>query len=152
MSNDISGFGLKVSLVATTTFPTGINITQFADDADAVDSPSIAIGDAAMGLNGDLVTWSKAVPLPLTLNVIPGSNDDQNLAILLENNRVGAGKISTRDTVVLIITYPDGATVTFTNGKILDGMSATSVSNQGRKKSKPYMFKFENRVSTGPTS
>lgn len=152
MPNDISGFGLKITLIATTTFPTGITLTQFADDADSIDSPSITIGEAAMGLNGDLITWSKAVPLPVNLNVIPDGTDDQNLAILLENNRVGAGKISTRDTIILIVAYPNGATVTFTNGKILEGMTTSSVASAGRKKTKPYMFKFENRVVTGALS
>ena len=148
MVNDISGFGSVVTLIASTTFPTGIQITQFADDTDAFDSNSISIGAAAMGLNGDAIFWSKAVLLPVDMAVVPQSNDDINLGILLENNRVGAGKISTKDIIQLSIAYPNGSTVTFTNGKILDGMGADSIASQGRLKSKQYKFMFENKTTT----
>lgn len=149
MPNDISGFGLKITLVASTTFPAGITLTQFADDADPVDSASIAIADKAMGLNGNLITWSKATPIPATVAVVPDSDDDKNLATLLENNRVGAGKISTQDTIVMTILYPTGKVTTLTNGKLMDGMVTSSVASAGRLKSKPYIFAFENKVSVG---
>lgn len=74
---DISGVGLRVTIVASNTFPSGITITQFADDADPFDVPSMQLADKAMGLNGDLITWSKASPLTPTINVIPGSEDDK---------------------------------------------------------------------------
>ena len=45
-----------------------------------------------MGLNGDLIGWSKPNPIKITLNVIPQSFSDLNLAVLLEANRVGRGK------------------------------------------------------------
>jgi len=94
MANDVSGFGLRIRLTASRTFPAGITITQFADDADPFDIPSLQIADTAMGLNGDLISWSKANPIKPTLNVIPASEDDRNLAVLLEANRVGAASRS----------------------------------------------------------
>lgn len=148
MSNDISGFGLQVRLIASRTFPAGVTLTQFADDADPFDLPSLQIVDKAMGLNGDLVTWSKANPINLTLNVVPGSPDDRNLSILMEQNRVGKGKQSARDTIILTGVYPDGRTITFINGKMTDGMPGNSVASAGRLKSKAYIFTFENKVST----
>jgi len=36
--NDISVFGIRVQLVASETFPAGISLTQFADDADPFDT------------------------------------------------------------------------------------------------------------------
>ena len=73
--------------------------------------------ETAMTLNGDLVTWSSATPIPVTMNVIAGSDDDRNLAILYSANRVGIGKIVTRDIITAIGTYPDGRSITLTNGK-----------------------------------
>lgn len=73
MAQDISGFGLEATLIAIPSFPTGITITEFADDADPFDLPEIQITDTAMTLNGDLVNWSTPVPINLTMNVIPGS-------------------------------------------------------------------------------
>lgn len=143
MSNDVSGFGLKVRITASRTFPAGFTVSQFADDADPFDVPSMQVADKAMGLNGDLVSWSKANPIVPTLNVIPGSEDDRNLAVLLEANRVGRGKSGARDTITMTGMYPDGRSVTLSGGIITDGSPANSVASAGRLKSKAYAFAFE---------
>lgn len=143
---NISGFGLAESIIASKTFPAGLYGTQFADDTDPLDIPSIQIADTAMGLNGDLLTWSKPQPLKLTVSVVAGSATDVNLAILLEANRVGRGKIGARDVITMTVSYPSGAFVTFTDGAITDGPPATSVASAGRLKSKSYSFAFENRI------
>lgn len=140
---DVSGFGLRLRLTASVTFPAGITLTQFADDADPFDLPSIQVADKAMGLNGDLVVWSKANPINTTLNIIPNTDDDRNLAILLNANRVSRGKNSSRDVVQLVGVYPDGRTVTLSNGKITDGAPGLSVASSGRLKTKAYQFSFE---------
>lgn len=143
MANDVSGFGLRVRITASRTFPAGFTVTQFADDADPFDLPSIQVADKAMGLNGDLVTWSKANPILPTINVIPGSEDDRNLAVLLEANRVGRGKTGARDVITMTGTYPDGRSITLSAGVITDGMPGNSVASAGRLKSKSYAFAFE---------
>lgn len=140
---DISAYGIRLRLVASVTFPAGIDITQFADDADSLDIPSQQVADKAMGVNGDLVVWSKANPIPLTLNVIPNTEDDRNMAVLLEANRVGRGKRSARDIITLTAVYPDGRTITWSNGAITDGIPGNALASSGRMKSKPYLFSFE---------
>lgn len=147
--NDISGFGLQANLVASNTFPQGIILTQFADDADPLDIESIQLADKAMGLNGDMVRWSKATPIPVTLNMIAGSEDDRNLAILAEANRVGQGKQSAQDELTLTIIYPNGVQITLDGGLITDAMSGSGVASAGRLKTKPYKFAFQNRTG-GP--
>lgn len=142
--NDISVFGIRVQLVASETFPSGISLTQFADDADPFDTPSMQIRDKAMGVNGDLITWAKANPIGLTINVVPNSEDDQNLSVLFESNRTGKGKQGARDVVGITAIYPDGRTASFTEGVITDGMPANSASSAGRYKTKAYVFSFEN--------
>lgn len=141
---DISVFGIRVQVVASQTFPSGINITQFADDADPFDAPSMQIRDKAMGVNGDLISWSKANPIPLTINVVPNSEDDKNLGVLFEANRVGKGKQGARDVISITAVYPDGRTASFTQGVITDGQPANSAQSSGRMKSKAYAFAFEN--------
>lgn len=145
MSNNITGFGLIVTLVATGTFPIGFPITKFSDDSDPLDFASVKIGDTAMGLNGDLITWSKAVPLPMVLNVIPGSQDDINLGILANANRVAQGKIGAFDDITAVVTYPDGTVITLTGGKMTDAPFGSSVSSAGRLKTKTYAFSFETK-------
>ena len=141
---DISVFGIRVQVVASQTFPSGINITQFADDADPFDAPSMQIRDKAMGVNGDLISWSKANPIPVTLNVVPNSEDDKNLSVLFEANRVGKGKQGARDVISITAVYPDGKTASFSQGVITDGQPANSAQSSGRMKSKAYAFAFEN--------
>lgn len=141
--NDISAFGIRVRLIASVTFPTGIDITQFADDADSLDVPVQQIRDKAMGVNGDLITWSKANPLLVNLNVIPNSDDDRNIAVLLEANRVSRGKRSAGDVITLVASYASGVTQTWSQGCITDGIPGNALASSGRMKSKPYSFAFE---------
>lgn len=145
MSQDISGFGFAVNVVADTTFPSGFLVTQFADDSDPFDTPAIKIADSKMGLNGDLIKWSVATPIEISIGVVPGSDDDTNLAILLEANRVSAGKQSAQDEITMTAIYPQGNSVTVTGGIITEGPVSSSVASAGRLKSKTYKFTFEAR-------
>lgn len=143
---NISGFGLSISIIASNTFPVGLSLTEFADDTDPLDIPSLQIADKAMGLNGELIVWSKPSPINITLAVVPGSFSDINLAVLLEANRVGRGKVGARDIITLTANYPAGNFIILQNGMITDGMPASSVASGARLKSKTYAFTFENRI------
>lgn len=146
MSEDISGFGVSVRIIATNTFPIGLLITQYADDADAIDLPSIDIAGAAMGLNGDKVNWTSANIIPMTLNVITGSQDDQNLALLFEANRAGRNKTSAKDSIIAIVDYPGRKLLTLTGGSCMSFMGGPGVAAEGRFKTNAYVFNFENRI------
>lgn len=139
---NISGYGLVCTFIASLTYPTGLPITQFADDADPLLINDVKIGDCAMGLNGDLQGWNKAVPLPLTINVIPGSLDDQNLAILAKANRVQQGQSASQDVISVTILYPDLGVLNFTGGIITDYAPGRTVQASGRQKGKSYNFMF----------
>jgi hypothetical protein len=147
MSQDISGFGTLLLLTANITYPTGVPITAFADDSDGIDFPSIQIADGAMTVNGILAKWKVAKAIDLTLNVLAGSPDDENLTYLLEANRPAQGKLNVSDIVGIVATYPNlGITATYVDGFISDGMPGTSLSSVGRLKTKTYMFKFQTRT------
>lgn len=141
---DISGFGARVQVVASKTFPSGFTLSQFADDTDPFDFPSLQIRDKSMGLNGDLISWSKASAVPFAVAVVPGSEDDRNLQALFDANRVGKGKTSAADVVTITATYPDGKTVTLSEGVITDGPAGVGVASAGRLKTSTYQFAFEN--------
>ena len=143
---DISGFGTKVILTASVTFPESIEITQFSNDADPVDMASVKIGELQLGVNGDPISWSKAIPLPMVLNVIPGSDDDINLGILFDANRVAQGKLSVQDEITAVVVYADGTTTTRILGKTTDYVPGKSLSSDGKLKTKPYAFAFGNKV------
>lgn len=145
---DVSGFGLRVQMSASVTYPSGVTISAFADDADPFDTPSIQIADKAMGINGDLIIFAKAAPLAVTINVIPGSEDARALDALAEANRVGKGKNRAGDVITMTAIYPDGRTLTMTGGAITDAMPGDSVASAGRLKSKAYIFAFENKQTS----
>lgn len=143
MTQDISGFGLRITIAASNTFPSGFSVTQFADDGDPLDMPSLQLADKAMGLNGNMATWSKANPIPMTINVMPGTDDDRNLQVLASANRAAAGRRPARDLITATVVYPDGTTFRLMRGKITDSPFGNSVASAGRFKSKPYVFAFE---------
>lgn len=148
MTTDISGTGLSILVQASNTFPAGFTVTQFADDADPFDLPALEIAATAMNVNGELVTWSSPQPIIPTLNVIPGSEDDNNLSILFEANRAAGGKTVARDLITMVAVYPDGSTVTVSNGKMTSGFPGKSIASAGRMKSKAYTFAFQDIAVT----
>lgn len=149
MSQDISGFGGIVTILALPTYPVPVPITQFADDVDPFDIPELQIAEVAMGNNGDMLSWSTAKVIEITLGVIPDSIDDEILSVLLENNRVGQGKLfTTRDIITLTCLYPNGRFINLPGGKITKGMPGTSWASAGRFKSKTYTFAFGNKIGS----
>lgn len=145
-ATNISGFGTVINIIADNTFPVGFMVTQFADDADPLTMASVKLADTSMGLNGDLIKWSRAVTLPMVVNVIPGSIDDTNLQILADANRVGKNKNGANDTITATIVYPDETVVILTGGAITDGEFGRGISSSGRLKTKSYAFSFESKV------
>jgi len=146
---NVSGFGTSVNILASVTYPIGLQITQFADNSDPVDVPSLQIGDVAMGLNGDLITWSKANPIKVTISVVAFSENDIALSILVAANRVGRGKISARDVITMVVSYPPESNrtpTTLINGIITSGVPLAPVSSDGRLKTRSYEFSFESYV------
>ncbi len=148
MSENISGFGLSIVVVASVTFPAGFTITQFADDTDPLDTPSINIAETSMGLNGDMVIWAKATPIDLSIAVVPNGTDDTNLAILFEANRVAKGKRGAADSITLTAVYPDGKVKVLQQGAIISGSPMKGVASAGRMKTRQYGFRFENQTGT----
>lgn len=143
MPYDVSGYGLRINLRASITFPQGIELTAFSDDADPTDSGSVQIKDKATGLNGDLITWAKAGHVPLTINVIAGSPDDTNLQILAKANRAAKGRRPTQDIINAVTTNGDGTQTRYLRGVITDAPLGDGVASSGRKKTKAYQFAFE---------
>jgi len=144
---DVSGTGVEITIISVPTFPAGIKVSAFADDADPLDSPELQIAEWGMGVNGDLVIWRTPKPIEFTLNVIPNTEEDKNLSILFDSNRVAKNKVSVKDVVTLIAKYPDGTTKMLTNGAIVSGMPLNSIASNGKTKSKPYKFVFENKAN-----
>lgn len=143
---NVSATGLEVTIKASATFPAGFTVTSFVDDADPLDGQNIDIADSAMGINGDLIVWNAPKPLAITINVIPGTEDDKNLELLAEANRVAKNKSFARDTITMTFYYPIAdKRYTLINGVITSIPPVYSAASAGRIKSRAYTFVFENK-------
>lgn len=140
---DVSGHGLRVLLIAIPTFPAGIDITEFTDDVDALNSPNVTIREWAMGLNGDLITWKTPNAVEITLGVIPNSEADKNLGILFDVERPGKNKLSLSNNISLYVQYPDGKKKLLALGVMTGGPALSTVTSDKRIQSKEYSFVFE---------
>ena len=147
MSN-IAALGTKIKVIASKSFPIGFEVDDYADDVDGLVFDAQDIANTAMTLNGNLLVWGKATPIPLSISVVPGSSDDENLGVIFENNRVAVGKMSVKDLITFIIPFPDGKIVTVSGGVMMGGQAGKSISPDGRFKTKTYTFQFESKVST----
>lgn len=142
----VSATGLKMRLVASLTFPAGFDITQFADDADPLNSENLTIAETAAALNGDLVAWGKPNVIPLTVAVLPDTDEDRNLSILWNVNRIGKNKVAVQDVITLVVTYPNGDQKILSSGVMVSGPPLNSGSSEGRLKTKEYGFSFESII------
>ncbi|MEX5763265.1 hypothetical protein AB6H12_13475 [Proteus mirabilis] len=141
--NDISATGLSLIIQASKTFPAGIPITTFSDEGDPLDLPTVNITQTAVDINGNLVSWSSPTPQTVTINVLAGSEEDENLAILFDANTARWGRRPASDVITLVASYGDGSITTARNGRITDGCRGNSVAGAGRLKSKQYTFIFQ---------
>lgn len=143
---DVSGFGSTITLTADSTYPIGVQISDFAADTDPFDTESIEIAGQQMGLNGDLIVWAMAKAIPFKISVIPGSPSDLALQILADNNRVGPNKTSSADVIDLAVVLPGGETTVYGTGRLLTAPFGRSVTSGGMQKTRTYGFVFASKV------
>jgi hypothetical protein len=151
MSQSISSTGLSYRVIGSSTYPSGLTITEVADGTDPLDIPEVQIADSAMTANGTLVHWSAPKPIPIKVAVVPGSEDDVALQYLFDANRAAKGKRVARDEISIIGNYPDGATITLSGGHCVSYMPGRSATSAGRYKDSVYAFTFENVATTKAT-
>jgi hypothetical protein len=139
---DISAFGSSIRLVASNTFPQGIQIDQFSDEADPFDFASMDIAAFEMDINGNPITWSIANGIPFTLNILPGSETATDMNTLFDANRSSFNKRSAFDEITITVIYPSGDKKVLSKGVLLNGTPGTGVTSEGKKKPKTYGFMF----------
>lgn len=139
---DLSVVGSSIELVASNTLPVGYSFTQYSDDTDPADLPSVQIADFKMGANGDAVSWSVLNPFKVNIALIPHSADDRVMQVLANANRAGRGRRAAKDQITLVITYSDGTVATLSEGRVTDMPPAVSLSSGGKNKTNVYGFAF----------
>jgi hypothetical protein len=144
MPYDISGVNSTLRLVFSQTFPAGFTVSEWANDADAIDINVKDIAEGGMGAGGDAVYWAVPKLVEVTINVIPDSPSDIYLMIAAQANTAVKGKLLAKDVVTgTYVNQNDGKIVTFNSGRLTKAAPANSVGQDSKLKSKQYMFLFE---------
>lgn len=144
--DNISGFGASLQIIPSLSYPYGFTVTEFADDTNPFELPSMQIQDKAMGVNGDLLLWSKANPIIFNLAVIPGTDadsDNNKLQTVFNNNRAARGKLPLKDVITIVAILPTGNVITMSQGGITDGKPGYTITSAGRLETMVYSFAFE---------
>lgn len=134
---DISATGFSVFLKSSTSFPQGFFLEGIAEDTDPLAFGELTIAEADTNVNGDLVVFGKPQVLNPTIAVIAGSPADENLQVMLAARQNGV-----RETVEITVTYPDGSSVTASEGVLITGTKGKGVSSNGRTATRSYGFAF----------
>lgn len=146
---NVSSFGIQATLISTVTFPYGFQLTKFPDDSDPIQVDDLTVKAFEMLMDGRLITFQVAKPVQVAISVIPGSNDDINLGVILSATQIRAKLIPIPDILILMISYPDGTISTLTSGAMISGPPARSVTSAGRLKTNTYKFVFGESTNIG---
>ncbi len=139
---NVAHAGSVITITSDVTFGgSPFTVTYFPDDTDPFSADDIEIADAAMGTNGDLVSWSKAVVQPFSIAVLPKTDDHKNLLTLLNANVVAPGQSPNNDTIKISRVMPDGTTMEIKEAVITGGSDAMSFTSDGRIKTPVFNFK-----------
>lgn len=139
---NISGFGLKATVVALQTFPMGFTLSQFADEADPIAFERMEPVGFEMLFDGELFAFDKSAPVIVHVSVLPQTEDDINLKMLLASKKGGVKWATFSDITTMVVTYPDGGKVVLSNGTITAGPPGDTVKQTGRKGCNTYSFAF----------
>jgi len=141
MSN-ISHTGTVMSIQASVTFNNvPVPVTYTPDDTDPFDASAITIGDAVMGTNGNVISWSTAAMIEFTIAVIPKSPDHVALSTIFNANAIAPGKRPNNDKITISRTMPDGTTLVLKNCTMTAGTPVASMASNGRVKTPVFTFK-----------
>jgi hypothetical protein len=139
---DVSAFGAGITIVALTSFPMGFSLSSFSDDEDPLNVEQLEVSGYEKLYDGSIFTFDKTSPVLLSVGVMPNTDDDTNLKILLQMRKSSPQLLPLPDTTSMVITYPDGGRIVLSDGSILSGAIADSLTAQGRKKGNVYHFVF----------
>lgn len=143
---DISGAKSKITIIAIPTFPQGFTIEELATDSDPIVVDDIEVNNTEVGVNGDVVNWKRAGLINVELSIIPKTESDRNLQILLNANRLAKNKVATSDDITMVIVEPDGTIKTYSGGVIVSGSLGNSVSSDAKIRTRTYRFTFSNVI------
>ena len=150
---DISTVGAKIDI----TFNDNKRkiITQFSDEGTPFECPDVDVSTNAKNLNGQMISSRTPSVYPVSITVIPGSQEDLFLQRRLADAAIQPGNVKSIAALAissLIVSIPainesgEGSSAidyTFKNGRLKSGPMGPSTSAEGRMSARTYTFEFE---------
>ena len=130
-------------------------ITQFSDEGTPFECPDVDVSTNAKNLNGQMVSSRTPSVYPVSITVIPGSEEDMFLQRRLAEAAIQPGNVTSIAELAissLIVSIPainesgEGSNAieyTFKNGRLKSGPMGPSTSAEGRMSARTYTFEFE---------
>jgi len=140
--DNVGGFGVVISLIATKTFPVGLTLSKFSDDVSPIEFSESQVADHEFLVDGDIISFETSSAVTVKIGVIPGSDDDDNLSIMLNSNKSIFRIGGLPDLMIMSILYPNQPGIVLNRGYIRSGSLGTSMSEAGRGKGKQFEFIF----------
>ena len=150
---DISTVGAKIDI----TFNDNKRkiITQFSDEGTPFECPDVDVSTNAKNLNGQMISSRTPSIYPVSITVVPGSEEDMFLQSRLAEAAIQPGNVTSiaeLEVSSLIVSIPainesgEGSHAidyTFKNGRLKSGPMGPSTSAEGRMSARTYTFEFE---------
>ena len=130
-------------------------ITQFSDEGTPFECPDVDVSTNAKNINGQMISSRTPSVYPVSITVIPGSEEDMFLQRRLAEAAIQPGNVTSIAELAissLIVSVPaidesgEGSHAidyTFTNGRLKGGPMGPSSSAEGRMSARTYTFEFE---------
>jgi len=160
---DISTVGAKVIIK-----PKGagvITISRFSDEGTPFESPDVDLSDNRKNLNGEMISSRTPSVYPVSVTVIPNTDEDVMLQKLAQKSALQIGSVAAISDIIiesLTIKVPaidksgENAsacrTYTWTNGRMKNAPTGPSTSAEGRMSARTYNFEFERYAPAGSVS
>ena len=130
-------------------------ITQFSDDGTPFECPDVDVSTNAKNLNGQMISSRTPSIYPVSITVVPGSEEDMFLQRRLADAAIQPGNVKSiaeLEVSSLIVSVPainesgEGSSAinyTFKKGRLKGGPMGPSTSAEGRMSARTYTFEFE---------
>ena len=137
-----------LSFAGSTISINGVHIKDFIDDQNPIEMQDTEVANIEWSCNGRMIRTIKPAAVMMSITVIPGSGSDRALHSLWEKvfNNGGETSLSWANQPLTCTISPQNKNVPsyrFTNGTMLSGAAAISVSGQGKMGGNTYTFAFE---------
>lgn len=133
-----------------------IVINQFSDEGTPFECPDVDLSENKKNLNGEMISSRAPTVYPVSVTVIPGSDNDKELiraahkAALIKGSVANINQLIVEQ-ITLFVPNIDGSaegratgrTYTFKNGRFKSSPTGPSSSAEGRMSARTYTFEME---------